>query len=149
MNGAELIIAYAMSQVGKPYIWGDKNPAVGGWDCSGLCSEIAKFMGILKYNEFLNAQGLYDRWAPNATHGVFQPLCFAFYGKSLINGITHVAFMVSPYQIIHAAGGDSTTTTVQAADLKERAFVRGDLVDYRKDLLITLKPAGLERIGLR
>jgi hypothetical protein len=41
--------------------------------------------------------------------------------------------------MVHASGGDSTCTTIDAA-IKKEAFVRVDLINYRKDLVGFIKP---------
>lgn len=132
-----LLVDYAMRWVGKPYIWADKCPVVGGFDCSGLVCEILRFGGIVG-REDLNSQMLFDRFSKSGTMGVRGAGVLAFYGSS-VTRITHVAFMVSPYQIVEAGGGDSTTTTPEEAD-RRRAMVRGRLIDYRGDLVATVKP---------
>lgn len=41
---AQQVVAYAMSQVGQPYLWG--GTGVGGFDCSGLTMEAYKAAGV-------------------------------------------------------------------------------------------------------
>jgi cell wall-associated NlpC family hydrolase len=132
------LIRYAYSFVKTPYVFGDKSPVIGGFDCSGFVCEILRMAGEVGNSEILNAQMLFDRFSQNGRVGVSQRGCLAFYGESL-KKISHVAFMVSSYQILEAGGGDSTTTSVEAAD-KRGGMVRGRLVQYRKDLLCTIRP---------
>ena len=138
----DLLIAYALTFVGKPYIWGDKSPVLGGFDCSGFVCEILKFAGELGPRESLNSQGLLDRFSPISQHGLLSPGSLAFYGKD-VTKIEHVAFMVSPYQILEAAGGDSSTIDAATADARN-AMVRGRLLNYRSDFIQTLKPQYLK-----
>ena len=42
--GVETAIAYAMAQVGKPYVWGTAGPS--SFDCSGLTSWVYRHVGI-------------------------------------------------------------------------------------------------------
>lgn len=135
----DLLLAYAMSFVGKPYQWGDKSPVLGGFDCSGfVCEAWLRPAGLVGNKEDLNAQMLYNRFDPTGTHGVRGIGTLAFYGES-VTKISHVAVMVCPYRILEAGGGDSTTTTPEAADAR-RAMVRMRLVAYRGDLVATVKP---------
>lgn len=132
------LIRYAYSFVKTPYAYGDKSPIIGGFDCSGFVCEILRMAGEVGNKEILNAQMLYDRFSKNGRVGVSQRGCLAFYGESLFK-VNHVAFMVSPYQILEAGGGDSSTDTLAEADANN-AMVRGRLVQYRRDLLCTIRP---------
>lgn len=133
----DLLIRYAFSFVGVPYVYGGNNP-ISGLDCSGYVCEVLRFGGVIGNKEDLGAQGLYDRLERDSSFGLRGPGCLAFFGKSLTE-ITHVAFMVDTFRIIEAGGGDSTTTSVEEAK-KRSAFVRGRLLTYRGDLVGTLKP---------
>lgn len=145
-NNVEYLIQYAMSFLGKPYIYTGNNPVVG-FDCSGLISEVLRSAGKVRWNEDLNAQMIYDKFSAETgmTWNVIQPGALAFYGKDFTR-ITHVGmFIDSRGRIIEAGGGDSTTTTVEKAGLRN-AFVRIRMYDYRSDYLGSLKPV-YGRIG--
>lgn len=138
------LVAYAISLTGTPYKYGGETP-MDGLDCSGLVQLILKAAGIDPPGD-QTAQGLYDHFENKSTHGVFQAGALAFYGKDLLH-ISHVAFMIDPYRVIEAGGGDSTTHRLQDA-IDKKAFVRMRLVKYRPDFLETLKPS-YSFIGLR
>jgi cell wall-associated NlpC family hydrolase len=134
-----IAIAYAQSLVGVPYIFKGDNPLTG-FDCSGFVSEILRMSGELAWNERLSAQMLYDKYSKsNDGSGYFAAGYLAFYGTSVLD-IDHVAFMISPHLVIEAGGGDHTTLTKDDA-AKRDAFVRIRPVKYRKDFLLTIKPA--------
>ncbi len=131
-------IEYAMHFVGKPYIWGDKVPVLGGFDCSGIVCEILRSVGLVG-KENLNAQMLFNRFHITGYHGAPPGAgVLAFYGTK-VTDISHVAFMIDPYRIIEAGGGDHTTTTPEAADARG-AMVRIRLLSHRPDLLTLIKP---------
>jgi cell wall-associated NlpC family hydrolase len=135
----ELLVLYAMAFVGKPYIYGDKSPVLGGLDCSGFASQVGRFGGVIGNKEVLNSQQMLDKFvAEGGELGSRGAGCFAFFGGGM-KDIHHVAFMVSPQQILEAGGGDESTTTAEAADARG-AFVRGRLLTYRTDLVCTIKP---------
>ena len=48
MTNAEMMIAYARAQVGKPYVFGASGPDV--FDCSGLTMKAARLMGLIWYH---------------------------------------------------------------------------------------------------
>lgn len=131
------MIAYAMQFIGKPYIFGDKSPVLGGYDCSGYVCDILRFAGLVGKID-LNAQSLFDLFHVNGTPGVKSAGTLAFYGQS-VTSIDHVAFMVDAFRILEAAGGDHTTTTIEEAD-RRHAMVRGRLLNYRADLVATVRP---------
>lgn len=138
------LVAYAFALVGTPYIYASNCP-VRGLDCSGFACELLRFAGIIG-REDLSAQGIYDLLYKQAsTPNLRARGCFAFYGES-VTKISHIAFMVSPYQILEAGGGDSTTTNEEEA-IKRNAFVRGRILEHRSDLVATLKPR-YSKIGM-
>lgn len=139
----QILKDYAMSFVGKPYLWGGNNPAFGA-DCSGFAQELLASAGIDPTGD-QSAQGLFDYFSKNGAWNVYLCGSLAFYGKS-VSEITHVAMFVDPYRVIEAGGGDSTTTTLQAAE-KKGASVRIRLYDARKDTVAVVRPY-YTRIGV-
>lgn len=133
----EYIVAYALSFVGTPYIYGSNHPEIG-LDCSGLVCEILKSGGAIGTKEDLSAQQIFDRFQHDGRWNQFGPGTLAFYGKS-VTQITHVAIMIDNLRIVEAGGGDSTTVTVKDAVAKN-AFVRVRPVKYRGDLVALIRP---------
>lgn len=138
------IIDYAKTFLGLPYIYGGNSPIVG-MDCSGLGCEIGKSAGVVPHNADLTAQGLYNLFVEAGATNVPAAGSFAFFGEGA-GKIRHVGFMINPYQMIEAGGGDSSVTSVAAAILKN-AFIRIRPVASRSDLVATLKPR-YNKIGL-
>lgn len=134
----DLLIDYAFRFVKTPYHYGANNPMQGGLDCSGFVCEILRFAGLVGNKEDLTAQGLYERFESSGSVGSRAAGALAFYGKSA-REITHVAFMVDPYRILEAGGGNAQTDTIEEA-AANNAMVRGRLVNYRTDLVATVKP---------
>lgn len=56
-----LALAVAESHLGRFYSWGGDDP--GGFDCSGLVTDVLKAPGIIARGQRLTAQGFYDRWS--------------------------------------------------------------------------------------
>lgn len=133
-----LLIQYAMQFVKTPYAYGDKSPVLGGYDCSGFVCEVLRSAGLVGNKEVLSAQMLFDRFNNNGTHGIRAAGVLSFYGES-VTKISHVAFMIDPYRILEAGGGDSSTLKPEDADSRN-AMVRIRLVSYRGDLVDTIKP---------
>lgn len=128
--------AYLLALVGTHYKWGGANP-LEGLDCSGFVLYALRFTDLVVTGDF-TAQSLYDHLRPISELGATGQGCIAFYGQSL-NSITHVAMMIDDYRIIHAGGGDSRVKTKEEAALRG-ALVKGDRVNYRRDLLTTVRP---------
>lgn len=139
------LINYAMRFVGDAYIYGDKSPVLGGFDCSGFVCEVLRFAGEIGNREVLNAQMLFDKFIKEGTPQVESAGALAFYGKDPKN-ISHVAFMIDQYRILEAGGGDSSTNSIEEAD-RRGAMVRGRLLKYRGDFIATIKPR-YTKIGL-
>jgi len=130
------LIDYAKSHLNIPYIWGGENP-LQGFDCSGFIQWLFRSVGIDPKGD-QSSQALYDwcllkGFSPDRKAGAL-----AFYGKEA-NKIYHIAMFVNEMQVIEAAGGDSTTTTYQAA-IERGACVRLRPFDHRKDLVGIFMP---------
>lgn len=125
------LIDYALTFLHQPYRWGGSNPLTG-FDCSGLVLEFLQSVGA---NPFLDgsADALYRHYS-KLIHTDSAPLpgALCFYGKNK-DAITHVAFMVSHFQVIEAGSGDSSVTSLDAAKIKN-AVVRIRPYNMRKDL---------------
>lgn len=134
----QLLCDYALQFVGTPYKYSGNNP-VDGLDCSGLVCELLRSIGMIGAHEDLSAQQLYERLKkqdPVINLRTFGAI--AFFGKSLTE-ITHVAFVLGGGRLIEAGGGDRLTLTRDDA-AKKNAFVRIRPIEFRSDLLITLRP---------
>ncbi|MGY4644716.1 NlpC/P60 family protein [Cellulomonas sp. URHB0016] len=97
---AQIAIAYAEQQIGKPYVWATSGEDT--FDCSGLTMAAWARAGISLVHK---AQKQYNNGAryPIAQR---QPGDLIFYGSSA-GAITHVALYIGGDRIIHAAGVNS------------------------------------------
>jgi cell wall-associated NlpC family hydrolase len=127
VNSRELLYDYAKSFLGLPYIWGGDDPVLGV-DCSGLCVELLKSVGILAKGSDYTAAGLRNLFAASRLH-VPEFGALAFYGAS---SITHVGFCLNDKLMIEAGGGGSKTLTAQDA-AKQNAYVRIRPIMSRSD----------------
>jgi len=131
------MINYAMNFLGTPYRWGGNSPTLG-YDCSGFVQELLASEGIDPPGD-QTAQALADFIQ---TKGITVQLpimgSLLFFGKSKTQ-ITHVAVAISPFQMIEAGGGDSTTVTNEIAD-KQGAMVRIRPISRRNDLVLIIMP---------
>lgn len=135
----EILKAYALSFVGVPYIWGGAHPAFG-LDCSGFVQVVLRSAGEDPPGD-QSAQAIFDHFEAGMNGSRVagpQTGTLAFFGKSSTQ-ITHIGFCLDQYRMVHASGGDSTCVSVEAA-IKKEAFIRVDLISYRKDLVGFLKP---------
>jgi len=144
MTPLELVRIYAFSLIGKEYIYGGAGPH---FDCSGLVIDLLKAGGIGPPHD-MTAQQLFEHYKPKSQWDVHDLGSLVFYGQA-INKITHIAFMISPFHIIEAGGGDSRTTTIEEAR-RRGAFVRMRLfkdpagINGRKDIVAVIKPKYLD-----
>jgi len=144
----KLMLKIAESQLGKPYEY--KSNGAGSFDCSGFICELLKSAGLLSKVD-LSAQGLHDLLFNN--HAAYKIACehavgdLCFYGANRIS-ITHVNMLfaeIGRFYIIEAGGGDSTTTTPQAAKALG-AMVRIRPLTWRHDLIAVMDPFHLPAI---
>lgn len=132
----KILEQYAMSFLGKPYIWGGDDPS--GFDCSGLVIELLQSCGLLPYKFDTPSQGLHDRFINNSIKSEASFGALAFFGKSKTK-ITHVGFMIDNFRMIEAGGGGKHIKTLKDA-IKYNAFIRIRPVTWRKDLITIIKP---------
>jgi len=97
-QAALVVLAYAQTQLGQPYLWGGDGGSEGGFDCSGLTHAAYTAAGIPIPR---TAQTQYDAGPllPSATP--LQPGDLVFFGSSP-GRIIHVGIAVSPTHMINA-----------------------------------------------
>lgn len=124
-----VMMDYARSLLGTPYIWGGQSAA--GCDCSGFALMLLNVVGKKPKSDH-TAQGIYEHLknekTPTPKRGEFF-----FYGKSL-DKITHVAFHVGGGFVIEAGGAGSGCDTPQKA-FAQSACVRIVSDRLRSDFL--------------
>lgn len=134
-----IVLAYALSLIGQPYLWGGDDP-IYGFDCSGLVNELLKSCGMLPRSADLNSQALLNM-LKNANICPTEKAEFGsltFYGKDE-NSITHVAFALNEELCIEAGSGTSATISKDVA-AKQNAFVRIRPIHYRTDFVAAYTP---------
>jgi cell wall-associated NlpC family hydrolase len=136
MNPQTLMLQYALSFLGLPYIYGANNPIVG-FDCSGLVVELLKSEGKFPLNKDASSATLFTYLKSKTWLSVQNPEFgdIIFYGKPQI---THVAYFLGSGFIIESSGGDKNTNTPQKAASKN-AFVKLRQYDYRDDIYAILR----------
>lgn len=121
------IVELAMKLIGTPYIWGGSTPF--GFDCSGFVIWILQVFGILGSSDWTAAQ------LARMFEKTDSPLPgdLVFYGKEKINHVGIYAGELNKVaMMISAAGGDSTTTSIERARIRN-AKVKIKPVNYRND----------------
>lgn len=127
----------AFSFLGKPYLWGGDDP-VAGFDCSGMCIEILKSVGILPRKGDWTAQGLWDRFKECE---VCQPSlgCLVFWTNSKGTRVIHVEMALNSHLCIGASGGGSKTTSESNA-IAQNAYIKVRPYGSRKHIKGYLDP---------
>jgi cell wall-associated NlpC family hydrolase len=94
---AQAAVAYALEQLGSPYLWGGEG--AGGFDCSGLVQAAYAAAGLQLPRV---AQAQYDATAVKPVPlDQVRPGDLVFFGAST-SAITHVGIVVSPGQMVDA-----------------------------------------------
>ena len=90
-------VAWALAQVGTPYVWGGETPGVG-FDCSGLVQAAYKVAGITLPRV---AQDQYDATTKLGPGGPLQPGDLIFFGGGPTD-VTHVGIYIGNGQMVDA-----------------------------------------------
>ena len=136
----ETAVKIAGAFLGTPYLWGGDNP-IEGFDCSGLCIEILKSVGLLPRNGDWRARDLWDKFNANEAASPYAG-CLVFWKASASDdSIVHIEFAISDELCIGAAQGGSATESlgdaiahdayVMIRPYKSRRNVRGILDPFR------------------
>ena len=103
-------VNYALTWLGRPYIWGGDDPA--GIDCSGFVIECLKSSGKLPHSFDETADGLYVKYKPLAVFGGamatfipenIKPGCLIFWLAG--SKAQHVELCINSWQCVGASGG--------------------------------------------
>jgi len=94
-----------------------------GFDCSGLCIEILKSVGVLPRGGDWTAQGLYDMWKEFGLLTEPKSGCLVFWKNKSKSRIVHVEYCIGNGLTIGASGGGSRTVSVTVASA-QNAFVK-------------------------
>lgn len=119
------IVNLALKLQGIPYIWGGST--VNGFDCSGFIIWVLQVFEILPSGDW-TAQGLSKTFEKTLDP---KPGDLVFYGRERV---THVMMYMGAGMCVGASGGDSSTTSAEAANQKG-AKVKVKSVTYRSDLV--------------
>ena len=117
----EMAVRLAWKMIGIPYVWGGDDP-IKGFDCSGMCIEILKSVGILPRKGDWTASGLYNRFQENEIeqHQI-GPGCLIFWRPDV--HITHVEFALTDELSVGASGGGRYTLTWKNA-VTQNAYIK-------------------------
>ncbi|MDI2131770.1 C40 family peptidase [Yinghuangia seranimata] len=115
-KAAEQAIRFALSKLGKPYIWGGTGP--DGYDCSGLTSQAWLFAGVQI------PRTSQEQWArlPRVPVADMRPGDLIVY----FGDASHIAMYVGNGLIIHAPRPGRTITIAQAGSMPILGVVRPD-----------------------
>ncbi|WP_053178223.1 bifunctional lytic transglycosylase/C40 family peptidase [Peribacillus loiseleuriae] len=100
--------------LGRPYVWGGRTPAAGGFDCSGLLEYAFAQIGIDMYG---TAQSQYNKTNP-VPEDQIRPGDFVFF-STYKPGASHVGMYVGNGQFINAnsSGGTSYSSVEEWKNL--------------------------------
>ena len=116
MSQRAAFVAYVIEQMGAPYIWGGKNPETG-IDCSGVVAYAFRKAGGPDWRKTHNTDSL---WNDCKEPGMIQPGTLCLYGGKAADDVSHVMVVISDVGselvVVGASGGDSTTTSLHAAE---------------------------------
>ena len=132
----EMILLYAHSFLGLPYIWGGSHPSLG-YDCSGFVQEVLAGVGLDPKGD-QSAQTLCDILKQGPWKEGLQAGSILFFGKG-DRQIIHTAIALDNNYMMEAGGGDSSCVSKEVA-IKRNAFIRIRPILNRSDLICALYP---------
>lgn len=152
MTKRELFLIECMKTHGTPYIWGGSHPQ-RGIDCSGLAQHLLATIGLDPLKDQTAHELARILMQEGALVGVDASALgdLVFYGQAKVDErgrkiasgkITHVGIALGNGLMIEAAGGGSSTTSVEIAR-KQGASVRVSAIKRRSDLVCIVRPKGL------
>tara|TARA_B100000749_G_scaffold255291_1_gene223266 strand:+ start:389 stop:811 length:423 start_codon:yes stop_codon:yes gene_type:complete len=133
-DSKEVMISYAKTFVGTPYIWGGSG--AGGFDCSGFVQEILGSVGLDPVGD-QTAQTLFNFFNRKARGSGIAKGSLLFWGRNT-RKITHVSLAINYHFHIEAGGGGSKTKTPEDAR-RVGAMVRIRPITSRNDLISAIK----------
>jgi len=124
MTKRELVVEALKMHIGLPYKWGGNDP-IAGFDCSGLMVEVLQTVNKMERSKDYTADGL-SKLYPETD--ILQPGVMVFYDWNNDGRMDHVEMIAlvdddGEVYTVGASGGDSATTTVQAAIMAD-AYVK-------------------------
>lgn len=145
----EIMVEYALSQVGKPYVWGAVGP--NSFDCSGLVDRAMEAAGA-PYKRYV-AQDLFNVCCTEIKKRDLQFGDLGFY-KDNSGKITHVTIYIGNGQYVHAEGGKGYQGAGGAVRINEAKYLNkfGRLKEFSADgsygsVLSANKPGEFEGIS--
>ena len=122
---AKSAVAYALAQIGTPYVWGGETAGVA-FDCSGLTQAAYAAAGIELPRV---AQAQYDAGPPVPSGQPLQPGDLVFFGNNA-TAVEHVGIVVGDGEMVDAPH--------TGADVRVESFAG------RTDYVGVTRPAGIE-----
>jgi len=114
----DLAVKIAWKLYGLQYTWGGDDP-MAGFDCSGLCIDILKSVGILPRDGDWTANSLHELFKNKPDHP--SAGCLVFWGNK--RRMTHVEFCIDELHTIGASGGGNRNLTQEDA-IRTNAYVK-------------------------
>ena len=133
------IVSTAKLYLGKPYVWGGKSEADGGYDCSGFVYSVLNKCGMKVPRTTAQGYSVLGKKVTNIQSGDLL-----FFGKST-RSITHIGIALNSAQMIESRGNSKNTKTnkgkgVTITNISHRndlALVKR-IVDFKKEKLTTM-----------
>lgn len=131
----EIMLLYAQSMLGTPYIYGGNSP-LKGLDCSGFVTECLRSVGIIDSKDYSSSTLFEELRGRKGYRSVLKRGSILFFGQSR-NNISHVAIAIDQNFMIESGGGDRNTLKFFDA-VNKNAAVR--VRPIRKDLVACVYP---------
>ena len=136
----QIMTQVAWKMYGLPYRWGGDD-TIDGFDCSGMCIEIMKSVGILPRSGDWTAHSLWERFSDKRVkrpeEGCF--VCWksdSFFKKGRV---IHIEYCLNNELSIGASGGGSKTKNKNYAAI-QNAFVKVRPFESRSGIAGFFKP---------
>lgn len=119
----EKMLAFAMLQLGKPYVYSTEGPAT--FDCSGFVYYVLKYMGVSTRRYSASGFSQVESWPRVSSIDALEPGDLLFFRSDSSSRIGHTGIYTGDGEFIHASSSGGCVKISTMTGYYDRNFVLG------------------------